>query len=78
MAEADFRDAIEMARSLEHKAWQLRAATSLARLLMRRGDHFAARASLMPVYSSFEEGFETPDLREAGLLLEEMARLPVT
>jgi predicted ATPase len=45
---------------------------------MRRGDHLAARASLMPVYSSFEEGFETPDLREAGLLLEEMARLPVT
>jgi predicted ATPase len=79
MAEADFRDAIEMARSLEHKAWQLRAATSLARLLMRRGDHLAARGSLEPVYSSFDEGFETPDLREAGLLLVEMAHhLPVT
>jgi len=79
MAEADFRDAIEMARSLEHKAWQLRAATNLARLLMRRGDHLAARASLVPVYSSFDEGFETPDLREAGSLLEEMAHhLPVT
>jgi tetratricopeptide (TPR) repeat protein len=78
MAEADFRDAIEMARSLEHKAWQLRAATSLARLLMRRGDPLAARGSLVPVYSSFGEGFETPDLREARLLLEEMAHLPAT
>jgi tetratricopeptide (TPR) repeat protein len=73
MAEADFRDAIELSRSLEHKAWQLRAATSFARLLMRRGDHLAARGSLLPVYSSFCEGFETPDLREAELLLVEMA-----
>jgi hypothetical protein len=33
----------------------------------------------MSVYSSFDEGFETPDLREAGSLLEEMAHhLPVT
>lgn len=79
MAEADFRDAIEMSRSLAHKAWQLRAATSLARLLMRRGDHLAARGSLVPIYSSFGEGFETPDVREARLLLVEMAHhLPTT
>jgi predicted ATPase/class 3 adenylate cyclase len=79
MAEADFRDAIEMSRSLAHKAWQLRAATSLARLQMRRGDHLAARLTLVPIYSSFGEGFETPDLREARLLLVEMAHhLPTT
>jgi predicted ATPase/class 3 adenylate cyclase len=79
MAEADFRGAIEMSRSLGHKAWQLRAATSLAKLLMRRSDHVAARESLVPVYSTFSEGFETPDLQEARLLLVEMAHhLPAT
>jgi predicted ATPase len=76
MAEADFRSAIETARSQGNKAWELRAATSLARLLIRRGHHRAALENLAPVYASFSEGFQTPDLREARSLLDEMAHLP--
>jgi len=76
MAEADFRSAIKTARSQGNKAWELRAATSLARLLMRRGHHRAALENLAPVYASFSEGFQTPDLREARSLLDEMAHLP--
>jgi class 3 adenylate cyclase/tetratricopeptide (TPR) repeat protein len=74
-AEADFRDAIALSRSLGHKAWQLRAATSLARLLMRGGDHMAALESLTPIYSCLGRSFQTPDLREAKSLLAEISRL---
>lgn len=73
MAEADFRDAIKTARTMGNKALELRAATSLARLLEQRGDRLAARGSLAPIYSSFREGLRTPDLRQAKLLLD---RLP--
>jgi len=72
MAEADFRDAIKMAQTMGNKALELRAATSLARLLERRGDRRAARESLAPIYASFKEGLRTPDLREAKLLLNRM------
>jgi class 3 adenylate cyclase/tetratricopeptide (TPR) repeat protein len=75
MAEADFRDAINLSRSLGHKAWELRAATSLARLLMRDGDHVAARECLAPIHSCLGQGFQTPDLRDAKLVLEEIAHL---
>ena len=78
-AEADFRNAIESSRSLGHKAWQLRAATRLARLLMQRGDHLTARATLTPIYSSFDDGFRMPDFREATSLLAKIAdQLPAT
>ena len=73
MAEADFRNAIESSLSLGHKAWQLRAATRLARLLMQRGDHLTARATLTSIYSSFGDSFRIPDLREAASLLAKMA-----
>jgi class 3 adenylate cyclase/tetratricopeptide (TPR) repeat protein len=72
-AEADFRNAIEASRSLGHMAWQLRAATRLARLLMQRGDHLTARAILRPIYSQFAEDRRVPDLRQARSLLSEMA-----
>jgi class 3 adenylate cyclase/tetratricopeptide (TPR) repeat protein len=74
MAEADFRDAIELARSLGHKAWQLRAATRLARLLTRDGDHAAALEILTPICSCLGRSFQTPDLREAKSLLAEISR----
>ena len=73
LAEADFRDAIKTARAMGNKALELRAATSLARLLERHGDRLAARENLAPIYASFREGLRTPDLREAKLLLD---RLP--
>jgi class 3 adenylate cyclase/tetratricopeptide (TPR) repeat protein len=72
MAEADFRSAIEMARTMGHKASQLRAAMSLARLLEKHGDRLAAREILAPIYSSFREGFRTADLLEAKSLLARM------
>ena len=75
MAEADFRDAINLSRSLGHKAWELRAATSLARLLMRDGDHVAARECLAPIHSCLRQGFQTPDLRDAKSVLEEISHL---
>jgi class 3 adenylate cyclase/tetratricopeptide (TPR) repeat protein len=68
-AEALFRRAIEIARAQEAKTFELRATSSLARLLQERGQPGEARALLAPVYSWFTEGFETPDLVEAKALL---------
>jgi predicted ATPase len=72
MAEADFREAIEIAQISGQKADELRAAINLARLLKCRGDRCGAREGLAPLYSSFVEGCETADLREARSLLDEI------
>jgi predicted ATPase len=69
--EARFRKAIEVARSQGSKAFELRAATSLARLLQRQGRRQDARDELAPVAAWFTEGFDTPDLIEAKALLDE-------
>jgi len=71
--EGDFRDAIALARQIGAKAWELRAAMSLARMLRKRGDLVEARNSLTLLYSSFTEGFDTPDLKDAKLMIEELA-----
>jgi predicted ATPase len=73
MAEADFRDAIALAREISAKAWELRAATNLARLWCQQGRRAEARDLLASVYGWFTEGFDTPDLKEAKALLEELA-----
>jgi predicted ATPase len=73
-AESDFREAIALAEKIEAKAWELRAATSLARLLQARGDSTAARKILAPIYNWFTEGFETHDLKDAKRLLAELAK----
>jgi predicted ATPase len=71
-AEASFRRAIEVARRAHTKSWELRAVTSLTRLL-REGDHRAeGRRLLADVYGWFTEGFETHDLREARALLDSL------
>jgi predicted ATPase len=70
-AEASFQAALELARRQEAKAWELRAAISLARLWHRQGRHDEARDILRPVHDWFTEGFDTPDLIEAGALLGE-------
>lgn len=75
MAEVDFCEAIALARSLGHKAWELRAATSLARLRLHGSDHAAARDCLAPVFSSLGPDFQTPDVREARAVLAEIARV---
>ena len=73
LAEADFRDAIALAREMSAKTWELRAATSLARLWRDQGKSAEARELLAPVYDWFTEGFETADLREARVLLDKLA-----
>ncbi len=71
-AEASFRKAIAIARKQGAKSWELRAATSLARLLARQSLGGEACALLAPVYDWFTEGFDTADLVEAKALLDEL------
>ncbi len=71
-AEASFRKATVIAHAQQAKSWELRAATSLARLLARQGRREEAHALLAPVYGWFTEGFDTPDLKEARALLDEL------
>jgi predicted ATPase len=73
-AEACFQKALDMARQQQAKSWELRAAMSLSRLWQRQGKSDAARQLLAPVYGWFTEGFETADLQEARVLLEELSR----
>jgi adenylate cyclase len=72
-AEHCFRRAIEVAREQEAKSLELRAATSLARLLRAQGRRDEARALLQPVYAWFTEGFDTADLNDAKALLDELS-----
>jgi predicted ATPase len=73
-AEVCFTSALEIARRQKAKSWELRAATSMARLLCAQGRPRAAHEILAPVYGWFTQGFDTLDLREAELLLEELAQ----
>jgi len=72
-AEACLRRAIEIARAQGAKLWELRAATSLARLWAGQGKRAQVHALLAPVYGWFTEGFDTADLKEAKALLNELA-----
>ncbi|MGH7823115.1 MAG: AAA family ATPase [Candidatus Binatia bacterium] len=72
-AESSFRRAIDVSRLQQAKSWELRATTSLARLLRRQGKEKDARRILADVYGWFTEGFDTADLKEAKALLEELA-----
>ena len=64
--------ALEAARHDGTLSWQLRAATSLARLLRDRDRIGEARDLLAPIYERFTEGFGTTDLQAAKLLLDEL------
>ena len=68
-AEESLKCAIAIARELGTKNWELRAATSLARLRADQGRRAEARDLLAPIYGWFTEGFDTPDLREAKAVL---------
>jgi len=72
-AERCFRQAIDIARSQKARSWELRAAMSLSRLLQKQGKKKEARKMLAEVYDWFSEGFDTPDLKEARALLDEMS-----
>ena len=71
-AEAAFQQAIAVARRQQAKLWELRAATSLARLWRDEGKAAEARDLLAPVYSWFTEGFDTPVLQDAKALLDQL------
>jgi predicted ATPase len=73
-AEACFQQALDVARRQEAKSLELRAATSLARLWQQQGKRQEAHDLLAPVYGWFTEGFDTADLQDAKVLLEELAR----
>jgi predicted ATPase len=72
-AERCFRRAVDLARRRELKSFELRAATSLARLWRDQGRREDARRALADVYGSFTEGFHTQDLRAAKALLDQLA-----
>ncbi len=72
-AEECFLKAIEIAQRQQAKSLELRATMSLARLRQKQGRSAEARAMLVNVYEWFTEGFDTADLQEAKVLIEELA-----
>jgi predicted ATPase len=70
VAEDHFRQALGWARRQGALSWELRAATSLARLLRDQGRSADALALLQPIYDRFTEGFDTADLKAAKALLD--------
>src|ERR1035437_6479376 len=71
-AAGDFREAIAVARRIGSQAYELRATTSLARLLASQGKRDEARAMLAAIYNQFTEGFDTADLKDAKELIAEL------
>ena len=72
-AEACFMQSLERSRRQGARAWELRAATSLAWLLRDQGRSADAIACLQPIYDRFTEGFDTADLIAAKQLLDDLA-----
>jgi predicted ATPase len=72
-AETYFEHALAIARAQQAKSWELRAAMSMARLWRDQGKRDEARDLLAPVYAWFTEGFDTLDLKEAKVLLDELS-----
>jgi class 3 adenylate cyclase/predicted ATPase len=71
-AEVSLHRALAVARRQNAKMYELRASISLARLWRDQGKRTEARDLLAPIYGWFTEGFDTPDLKEAKALLEEL------
>ena len=71
-AEELYRKALSIAQEQEAKLWELRAAVSLSRLRRDQGRRAEAHGLLAPIYNWFTEGFDTPDLKDAKALLNEL------
>ena len=71
-AEACFQNALKVSREQSAKSFELRAATSMSRLWQKQDKNDEARQMLTEIYGWFTEGFDTYDLKQAKLLLEEL------
>ena len=72
-SEASLEQSIRIARRQQAKSLELRGATSLAQLWSDQGKRDQARHLLAPIYAWFAEGFDTSDLKDARMLLDELA-----
>jgi predicted ATPase len=70
-AERNYNHALEVAKWQRAKLWELRAATSLARLWRSEGKRREARDLLAPIHGWFTEGFDTPVLKHAKVLFDQ-------
>jgi predicted ATPase len=75
-AETCFLHALALAPNQQAKSFELRTATSLARLWQQQGKRQEAYSLLAPLYAWFTEGFDTTDLQEAKALLEALGGSP--
>jgi len=71
-AEAELKRALTIARQQEARWWELRAATTLSRHWHDEGRSLEAISLLQPIYGWFVEGFDTPDLKGAKTLLDQL------
>jgi DNA-binding winged helix-turn-helix (wHTH) protein/tetratricopeptide (TPR) repeat protein len=71
-SEISYRQAIDCARRQGSRLFELRATTSLARMLAKSGKRDEARAMLANIYGQFTEGFDTADLKDAKALLDDL------
>jgi adenylate cyclase len=71
-AESNLMKALSISRRQQAKSWELLAAIDLARLWLRQDKKVEARLMLSEIYNRFTEGFDTPDLKEAKALLDEL------
>ncbi len=72
-AQRCFEQALAVARAQQAKSWELRAATSMARMWQQRGRRDDAHKLLEPIYNWFTEGFDTADLQDAKSLLDQLS-----
>ncbi len=72
-AESRFHRSLTVARRQSAKLWEIHAATSLARLWRDQGRRVEGHELLAPIYGWFTEGFDTPVLRDAKTLLDELS-----
>ena len=72
-AERHYIASLDWARRQQARSWELRTATTYARLMRDQGRAKEAYDLLAPVYAWFTEGFDTPDLKKAKALLDALS-----